>query len=170
MQKMFTIPFITSIHSLCEELETFLLNHSDFRVSVDNVLEHYFIFNKKKNDQKGIYLYDYYDEVETDLYTYYSEEEIDFIKNHFGENAIYMFSIEYENEMFASELLHDFKYHLINKEIDTRKVLISVNGWQDLITLDEHTVKRKTKLPKQAIALVINILSLRFLFKKRKSV
>lgn len=170
MQKMFTIPFITSIHSLREELETFLLNHNALTGSIEDNLTFYFSFNKKRNDQKGIYLYDYYDEVLVDLYTYYSEKEIDFIKNHFSGNTIYMFSIEYDNEMFVSELLHDFKHHLINKDIDTNKILVSVNGWQDLITLDEHTVKRKNRLHKQAIALVINILSLRFLFKKQKPV
>lgn len=157
MQKTTTLPFITSIHSLREELETFLLSHNTFTVSIEDDLRHYFSFNKMRNDQRDIYLYNYYDEVEVDLYTYYSEEEINFITKHFGEVPIYMFSIEYRNEIFASELLNEFKHHLINKGIDTNKVLVSVNGWQNLITLDQHKVR--PKLYKRAIALTISIIS-----------
>jgi len=118
------LSFFSSRSDLVNLFDDFLNGYSTIKLSnQDRDTKYYRKIDSNKND---LYFHFLLNDIDEEFSYNYTENEQQEIKNYFGLSSLYLFDIQYRDELFLRNLLNDFqKYLKDKKEIDLDKILLS---------------------------------------------
>lgn len=107
---MEVLSFITQYPDFMDKLSAFLKEYNDLILDYQDDGTQYFINSKTKKYE--IYLHFLPNDLEYEFSYNYTKEEQQEIEGYLGNESLYLFDIQFRDEVFLQQLLNDFKNYL----------------------------------------------------------
>lgn len=119
---------ITSSKKILVYFEEFIYNYSKLKLKYKDRDTAYFINSLTGENE----IYYHYIPIEKEEYDYnYSDSEKLLIENYFKDDTIFIFDLQFKNDLFLNELLQDFKNYIkmnCSFSSDKNKIKVLYNG------------------------------------------